>query len=134
VHGRSDDKTVLSLITDSWRGRKPLYRVFWLYYILGIFVIGASLGLFVHVAPLLPELITFFLVFAIGFFVLLWKGWALVAIWRCAPNSSRSLYKFFARGYVVFFILIVIAGVVEEIYEEHRQKSLPRAPRVVRTP
>lgn len=125
---------MLSLITDSWRGRRSLYKIFWLYYILAIFLIAAAIGLFVRIAPLLPELITFLLVFAIGFLIVAWKVWALVAIWQCAPNCSSSIYKFLARGYVLLFTLIVLGGVIEKIYEENRQRSLPRAPRVVPPP
>lgn len=122
---------MLSLIIESWNGQRPLHKVFWLYYILGIFLIALAVGLFVQIGPLLPELITFLLIFVIGFFVSLWQVWALVSIWRCAANSSFSVYKFIARAYVVLFTLIVTVGVVQQAYEEYRQKSLPRAPRIV---
>jgi hypothetical protein len=122
---------VPSLITESWNGQRPLYKVFWLYYILSIFLVALALVLFVQIGPLLPELITFGLVFAIPCFIVLWKVWALVSIWRCAANASFFFYKFIARAYVLLFTLTIIGGAVEKIYEEYQQRSLPRAPRIV---
>jgi len=125
---------VLPLITESWNGQRPLYKVFWLYYILGIFVIGLALVSFVRIGPLLPERMTLILVCAIGVFVPLWKLWALVSVWRCAANSSYSVYTFVARAYVVLFVLLLIGGAAQKAYDQHRQRSLARAPRVVPAP
>jgi len=93
---------------------------------LGIFLIGSSLVAFVQVAPLFPVPITVALILAILLFIPLWKLWALVAIWRCARNSSSVGYKFLARAYVVLFVLTVIGAVLEKTYDEYREKSLPR--------
>ena len=111
------------MFAESWRGLRPLYKVFWIYYLLGIFLIASSVAFFVEIAPLLPEPVAITLIVAILLLIPLWKLWALVALWRCAPNSSSSGCKFLARAYVVVFTLVVIAGVIEKTYDEYRQKS-----------
>ena len=111
----------MRLITESWTGRRPLYKVFWIYYIPGIFLIGFSVVGFVQLAPLLPVPVAIVLIVAVLLFIPLWKLWALVALWRCAPNSSSFGYRFLARAYVVVFTLIVIAAVAERTYHENRE-------------
>jgi hypothetical protein len=115
-------KTVRLIITESWKGQRPLYNVFWLYYIAGGVVIGLSLGLFFEFAGLVPSLIAFPLIFGAVAFLLAWKVWAFVSIWRCAPNSSATAYKFLARAYIVLFLIGIPATSIDK-FNAYRQRG-----------
>ncbi len=97
-------KTLL-LISESWKGKRPLYKVFWIYYVQSVVPIVVLLLLLLQFGTLLPAPLGLVVGLGAVLFLLVWKIWALVAIWRCAPNSSASGYKFLARGYVILFIL-----------------------------
>jgi len=58
-----------------------------------------------------------------GSFLLLigWKIWALVAIWRCAPNGSGAVWKFVARAYVILFVLSVPFSAIEKFADYRNQ-------------
>ncbi len=115
-------KTIRLMIAESWRGQRPLYKVFWLYYVAGAFVVVGTFLLFIQFAGLFPNLIALALIFAALAALLTWKVWALFSIWRCAPNSSASTYKFLARAYVVFFILTVPLSSIEK-FKEYRLRG-----------
>jgi hypothetical protein len=115
-------KTLRLMITESWRGQRPLYKVFWLYYVVGAFVVVGTFLLFIQFASLFPSLIALALLFAALAALLTWKAWALFSIWRCAPNSSASTYKFLARAYVVLFVLTVPLSSIEK-FKEYRLRG-----------
>lgn len=77
-----------------WHGEGPLWRIYWLYGVLGSFVLAALLA-----AALLGE--------AIGAqqvmlpILLAYTAWIVVAVWRCAPNTRKELYTHLARGLTV---------------------------------
>lgn len=113
----------LLLISESWNGKRPLYKVFWIYYVLFFFPIIVLLLLFLQLGTLLPAPLGLVAILGAVLFLLLWKIWALVAIWRCAPNSSAPGYKFLARGFVILFILSAALEAPEK-YESYRQRGL----------
>ena len=115
-------KTLRLMITESWRGQRPLYKVFWLYYVVGAFVVVGTFFLFIQFAGLFPSLIAPTLIFAAVASLIAWKIWALVSVWRCAPSSSASTYKFLARVYVVFFVLTVPLSSIGK-FKEYRMRG-----------
>ncbi len=48
-------KTIRLMIAESWRGQRPLYKVFWLYYVAGAFVVVGTFLLFIQFAGLFPR-------------------------------------------------------------------------------
>jgi hypothetical protein len=76
--------------------------------------------------PLRPLTITWLIVLVVAsasFLLLLgWKIWALVAIWRCAPNCSVAVWKFVARAYVILFVLSVALSAIQK-FAEYRSRE-----------
>ena len=110
------------MVIESWKGQRPLYKVFWLYYVLGAFVVIGAMLLFMQLAGLFPSPIALALILVAVAALLAWKIWALFSIWRCAPNSSASSYKFLARAYVVFFVLTVPLSSFEK-FKDYRLRG-----------
>jgi hypothetical protein len=88
-----------NFILRSWRGREPLWKVFWIY------------GLLVYCGFAL----VFNLLLAVGlprFFVLAvvapYQVWQAVSIWRCAPNAAWSGWGYVARALTVVVVAVTI--------------------------
>jgi hypothetical protein len=119
------------MIVEAWKGQRPLWKVFWLYYFAGAVVVLGVVGGILGLASLMPSIIGLWMkLFAVAFLVA-WKVWALVSIWRCAGNSSGSSYKYLARGYAVLFLLILPLTVYDNM-EKFREFRLRGYEAVVR--
>jgi hypothetical protein len=125
------------LLKESWRGQRPLYKVFWIYYGLVFLLITASLLVLLRLAIYpaasdvldlihLPFLRVGFArsVVGLGFLLSLspFGLWALVAIWRCAPTSSAVTWKFLARGYVIL-LFVSLPFVALEQYDAYIKRG-----------
>jgi len=75
---------------QAWRGRQPLWKVFWLYG-----VATSSLMIAFYVAGFYLDAValrqTLLLCFAP------YTGWILVSVWRCANNSTERFWGLLAR-------------------------------------
>lgn len=94
-------------IWEAFRGRGRLHVVFWGYCIVGGLSAAALPGL---VAESLYDRgfpIWFFIMLALaqGFYLL----WAHVSVWMCAFNSSRRLWGYAARTYVLVAVAALTA-------------------------
>ena len=87
-------------------------------------VVGILFGI-LGLASLMPSIIGLAMIFAGVGFLLAWKVWALVSIWRCAGNGSGTGSKFLARGYVVLFLLSFPLSVYDNIdkFREYRLRG-----------
>jgi len=110
------------LICESWQGKRPLYKVFWVYTVLGSFAVTFAFLLFLWIASLLPALLGLIAIFGMVLGLIIWNIWALVSVWRCAPNSTAPAYKYLARGYIVLIVL-TLAFEATEKYEDYRQRG-----------
>jgi hypothetical protein len=93
------------LITDSWQGRERLWKVFWLYNLLGsnlLFIImGSLLTAMEHKRVDEVILIPMGVLFAtIAFAVFIWLS---VSLWRCSSNVKW-------KGWGVIVCMLVIMG------------------------
>jgi len=83
-------------IVAAWRGKEPLWRVFWLYGVLtSVVVTGAFLWLVITGAGgfgLRQILVVAFVPYT---------AWILVSIWRCAFNARNEVYGHLARGMTI---------------------------------
>ena len=122
-NGKMDEGPMWKL---AWRGQVPLWRAFWVYFVMGHGVI-LGLGCGVLVLSLLAGFIVnpssstsgmvglamggtiislVFLVFAV---------WAVVTVWRCANNCTIKIRGTYARVLMVGYVTTLALPIVEYI-------------------
>lgn len=82
----------------AWRGRQPLWVVFWLY---GVGVSTALMALYGAAIVTGDTVLRQILLLCFAPYT----GWLLVAIWRCADNSSMQVWGLLARFLTVAWAL-----------------------------
>ena len=98
-------------VLDPLRGRTPLWKVIWLYYVAAS-IVYSLLGMFIPSGSSAALRL-----FTIGGVVL--TVLQLVAFWRCAYNSSSRFAGHFVRGSVIVtFLLLPLAVYVMFKYPE----------------
>ena len=97
---------------QSWNGETELWRVFWLYFIMGhgvLLAIGCGLMILCILVGLAtnPNLIASGIA-VVGVFifviVLIFYIWSFVAIWRCAGNCQIKAYGTSARVLMIGYV------------------------------
>ncbi len=82
-----------------WRAEARLWKVFWLYGVLGATAVGYVVGLVKGVVPSFPMWIGAGLIFwglaVVG--SVAYQVWAYVSIWRCAFNAGWKGWGVIAR-------------------------------------
>jgi len=86
-------KAVFAAELDAWHGRQPLWRVFWGYGVLTSCVLAVLYALAMQQKLVVMQQVL--LILLAGY-----TAWILVAIWRCADNSS-NVWGLLARGLTV---------------------------------
>lgn len=94
----------MSFIKRAWRGEEKLWKVFWLYNVLG----GLLLNVFVYVIAS----VAFGLLIVGVIFWLAYLVWVLVSIWRCAFNVNAKFWGYLARIYIIMGPVLVILGLL----------------------
>lgn len=89
-----------------WRGRGPLWKVFWLWGVLGSWILaglfGAAWGAFG---------MSWGLYLVTGVVMVAYSVWILVSVWRCALNTTAEHWGQIARFLTVAWALnIVLVG------------------------
>ena len=92
-------------ITASWNGHTSLYRVFWVYHIIGVFF----LILFFHLTKWIFGFIgvMFAIVVILGYSV-----WILVSLWQCSYNCVEPKWTWATRIYVYVMPVTLVFGLV----------------------
>ena len=86
-----------------WDGRAPLWKAFWLWGVVGSWVLAAIIGaLFAAVGVSWP------LYVLVGAVMAVYTVWILVAVWRCAANARDEQIAVIARVLTVAWALNVI--------------------------
>lgn len=96
------------LVVRYWKGRGPLWRIFWLYGVLfslvlsGVYAAALRAGDAWAQQVLLPILFVYTL-------------WIVVSVWRCAPNTRRELHTHLARGLTVAWAInaVLVLGALQ---------------------
>ena len=118
-----DDEPVWKL---AWQGQVPLWKAFWVYFVMGHGVIlGLGCGTFVF-----SLLAGFFLDpassesgamgLAVGGTVvslvfLIFAVWAVVAVWRCADNCTIKIRGIYARVLMVGYVTALALPALEYV-------------------
>ncbi len=89
-----------SFITSYWRGHGKLWKIYWLYGVLGTWAIGFIAGLAAVLFGISNHLI-------IAIF-LPYNIWIVVSVWRCAFNCNNQAWGYIARfAVVVGFVFLI---------------------------
>jgi hypothetical protein len=93
-----------------WRGEGPLWKVYWLYGVLGSNVLALLLLLLVRadaVATLWFQIVWLLLA--------AYTVWIVVSVWRCAFNVENPMYGHMARALTVAWAInaLMVLGFLE---------------------
>ena len=93
---------------EYWQGSKPLWKSFWLIYILGAFIVPIAIALVTFtVAPVfqvssiqLSALVSLLLFLFNPYYIYSW-----VSVWRSTRNTSKQIYGYMAKIIVLLHII-----------------------------
>lgn len=83
-----------NVLARYWHGFGPLWRIYWLYGVLGSAVLAAVLAIALMTSATAVQQIMLPVLLA-------YTVWIVVAVWRCAPNTGKELYTHLARGLTI---------------------------------
>lgn len=93
-----------------WRGEGPLWRVYWLYGVLGSVALAAAI-----IAPLALHWVGpagALLVLAVG---AAYTVWILVGVWRCAYNNEGTALGMSRDGWAMLARMLTVAWAINVI-------------------
>jgi hypothetical protein len=93
-----------------WRGHGPLWKVYWLYGVLGSNVLGAILLLLIRQGALGT-----FWFQVVWLLLAAYTVWIVVSVWRCAFNVDNPMYGHMARALTVAWAInaLMILGFLQ---------------------
>lgn len=93
-----------------WRGHGPLWKVYWLYGVLGSNLLALILFLLMQRGAI--DSVWFQLVLLL---LAAYTVWIVVAVWRCAFNVANSMYGHMARALTVAWAInaLMVLGFLE---------------------
>ncbi|MDX1610093.1 MAG: hypothetical protein R3225_08230 [Halofilum sp. (in: g-proteobacteria)] len=92
-----------AIVQRYWRGDGPLWRVFWLWGVVGSWLLAAVFLLAVQGLGISWPLYLITAVIMLGYTV-----WILVSVWRCAEHAQPEYWGAIARALTVAWALNVI--------------------------
>lgn len=123
--------TLRGFLADCGRGRARAWQAFWIVLVMGSFVIsllnipmGIVASLMYRSGQTVPALAVLFLPSIVG---LCWLVFALVGVWRCAPNANLAVSRVAGRVAVVLVVALVIVQLFAGIEAGQRTIAEQRA-------
>lgn len=97
-------------VASYWRGHGRLWKVYWLYGVLGSVILVAGLLLLIRQGALGTPWFQIVLLLLAAYTV-----WAVVSVWRCAFNTENPLYGHMARALTVAWAInaLLVLGFLE---------------------
>ncbi|MGD8710331.1 MAG: hypothetical protein PVF40_08085 [Ectothiorhodospiraceae bacterium] len=92
-----------TFVSRYWHGEGPLWQIYWLYGVIGSFIL---LGLFLMPLQSMALTPTYYVI--TGVVMCLYTAWILVSVWRCADNVANPRWTQVARLLTVFWALNVL--------------------------
>lgn len=86
-----------------WTGRGPLWKVFWLWGVLGSWILAGLFG-----ATWSAFGMSWGLYLVTGVVMVAYSVWILVSVWRCAPNATAEHWGLVARFLTVAWALNIL--------------------------
>ena len=93
----------MSTITQYWNGDGPLWRIFWIWGVIGSWILA---GLFALGAANFGVTWGLFLVAAVV--MVAYTIWILISVWRCADNTQEKHWSPISRALTVAWALNVL--------------------------
>lgn len=99
-----------SVASYYWRGQGPLWKVYWLYGVLGSNVLALVLFLLMQRGAI--DSVWFQLVLLL---LAAYTVWIVVSVWRCAFNVEKPMYGHMARALTVAWAInaLLVLGFLE---------------------
>ena len=99
-----------SVVSYYWEGRGPLWKVYWLYGVLGSVVLALILLFLIQRGAI--DSVWFQLVLLL---LAAYTVWILVSVWRCAFNVENPMYGHMARALTVAWAInaLLVLGFLE---------------------
>ena len=91
------------LMSRYWHGEEPLWRAFWLWGVLGSWILAAIFG-----AAAAAFGVTAALYAITAIVMIVYTVWILGSVWRCAPNVTSPQWTPIARALTVAWALNVL--------------------------
>jgi len=91
----------MEFITDSLKGREPLWKVFWLYTVLLGVVLTVIFGTVIDGLGTIGWTLVVVL-------SALWGLWVLIAVWQCAFQTEWRGWAYLARTGVILIVIGVM--------------------------
>jgi len=92
------------VVRSAWNGDTPLWKAFWLYFLMGLTSGVLMAGCFFGLVGI-PY-------FAVWIVIAPVAVWAAVSVWRCAFNSPWRGWGYLARAVLIVQLLGIAAGLV----------------------
>jgi hypothetical protein len=103
-------------IIRAWSGDERLWKVFWLYNVLGFILLTILSGLLANaISPINSFIGRAIIVVFIGVYLVLYivyYVWAVCSLWRCAFNVKGKWWGYLSRAYVLMFVLALLGIMV----------------------
>jgi hypothetical protein len=93
-----------------WHGRGPLWKVYWLYGVLGSNVLALILLVLMHRSALASVWFQLVLLLLAAYTV-----WIVVSVWRCSFNVEKPMYGHMARALTAAWAInaLMVLGFLE---------------------
>lgn len=99
--------SLTSKLRTYWGGEGPLWEVFWIWGVVGSWILAA-----LFLAAVLTMGISWGLFLVTAIVMLAYTVWILVSVWRCAENASEEHWGAIARALTVAWALnVILVGV-----------------------
>ena len=97
-------------VASYWSGRGPLWKIYWLYGVLGSNVLVLILLLLMRSGAIASVWFQIVLVLLAAYTV-----WIVVSVWRCAFNVEEPMYGHMARALTVAWAInaLLVLGFLE---------------------
>ena len=101
----------MDIIKKAWRGEEKLWKVYWLYSVLGGIAVSVMFGVVLNIVAALLGLGP---VHYIGIaFMLAFYVWSTVSIWRCAWNVKVKFWGYLVRIFIVLGLIGLATQIVQ---------------------
>ena len=111
-------KIQISAIARAWKGEERLWRVFWIYVILGSVVINLVQTILVSIetAGEITRVWNIIIVGVWSFISLLYFIWAMTSLWKCAFNTRWKGLGNLSRAFVILVLISVLGILIAVIF------------------
>lgn len=104
------------IVKRAWKGEERLWKVFWIFNVLGFYVIGFMQQVVISIesAGALNHGYGRLLTILFGLLTIIYFIWAITSLWRCAFNTGSRVWGYLGRVFVVA-VIVSLVGIIATI-------------------